>query len=313
MFSRGYNNLSKTDNIAVTIKTCPYCNYCGGCDYIDIPYIKTLEIKKNSFSELLGLDPSNVNIVASPNPIHYRTRCQLQILNGNLGFFKRKSHDLVEVKECLMLDERINKKINTLKFPNDFKGKIELYIKDGVVCERIVEKKYDNQFSQVNDAVNKILISNTIALLDPKKDDSILELYCGDGNFSFAIMEHSPEVKLTGIDIKTKNSKNIKGLEFIEDDVEKGLKLLEEQKKLSHYNKLLMDPPRAGVKTSVLEKLTKLDFNRIVYVSCNPEALKKDAEILTKAGFELKSSSLFDMFPFSKYVESLNLFMRTFT
>ncbi len=309
MFSRGYNNLSKTDNIAVTIKTCPYCNYCGGCDYIDIPYIKTLEIKKNSFSELLGLDPSNVNIVASPNPIHYRTRCQLQILNGNLGFFKRKSHDLVEVKECLMLDERINKKINTLKFPNDFKGKIELYIKDGVVCERIVEKKYDNQFSQINDAVNKILISNTLDLLDPKKDDRILELYCGSGNFSFEIIKKEPKLKLSGIDIKTTNT-NIKNLEFIEADVEKGLDMLEGQKRLSHYNKLLLDPPRSGVKKAVLDKLINLSFERIVYVSCNPEALKEDIKSITSSGYKLQNTTIFDMFPFSKYLESLNLFIK---
>lgn len=302
--------MKDNSNIAVDLNTCPYCNDCGGCDYINVPYSRTLEIKLSDFIELLGKKTNDIKAIPSPNPVNYRTRCQIQVLNGKIGFFKKKTHELVEIKNCLMLDKRLNQKIANMKFPLDFNGKIELYIKDNDVCERIVEKKYDNQFTQVNKEVNKLLVADSIKLLDIEPADRILELYCGDGNFSFAIMEHSPEVKLTGIDIKTKNSTNIKGLEFIEDDVEKGLKFLEEQKKLPHYNKLLMDPPRAGVKTSVLEKLIKLNFNRIVYVSCNPEALKKDAEILTKAGFELKSSSLFDMFPFSKYVESLNLFVK---
>ncbi len=307
-FQGGYKALTHGKNIAVNLKTCPYCQDCGGCDYIDTPYLSTLETKKKWVSELLGLDPKKVETVPSPSPVHYRTRCQVQILNGNPGFFKRKSHDLVEIKECLMLDERLNEKIREMKFDQNFKAKIELYLKDGVVCERIVEKKYDNQFTQVNEAVNALLVEKAVELLEPKADDRVLELYCGFGNFSFAIMEKTPGLKLTGIDIRTKQS-SIKGLEFIEADVEKGLRQLEEQKKLSHYNKVFVDPPRIGIKPSVLNKILSIAPERIVYVSCNPEALKKDAEAIITAGFELKNITLFDMFPFSKYVESLNLFI----
>lgn len=302
--------MDKTKDIAVTLQTCPYCGECGGCDYIDTPYSKTLQTKLEDFKSLLASKVKNIEMVPSPSPVHYRTRCQVQISNGKPGFFKRKSHDLVEIKECLMLDERLNEKIRGMKFAPSFNGKIELYIKDGTVCERIVEKKYDNQFIQVNEAVNELLIARSVEFLEPKPQDRVLELYCGFGNFSFAIMEKEPDLKLTGIDIRTKHSTK-KGLEFIEADVEKGLKLLEEQKKLPHYNKLLLDPPRSGVKPSVLNKILDIDLERIVYVSCNPEALKQDAETIISAGYALERTTIFDMFPFSKYVESLNLFTKT--
>ena len=296
-------------DISVNLKTCPYCGDCGGCDYIDTPYSQTLQIKLKEFQGLIAskLSGDSPKIVESPKPTNYRTRCQLQISNGVCGFFKKKSHELVEIQECLMLDKRLNDKIKSFKFQKNYDGKIELYIKDNVVCERIVEKKYDNQFTQVNEAVNKLLVAEAIKLLGPTGSDKILELYCGFGNFSFAIMEKEPTVKLCGIDVRTKHS-TIKGLEFIEADVEEGLKTLEDQKKLSHYNKLLMDPPRVGVKPSVLNKVLNLKLEKIVYVSCNPEELIKDADRILSSGFKWQSCTLFDMFPFSKHVESLNFF-----
>ncbi len=296
-------------DVSVNLETCPYCGDCGGCDYVDTPYSETLQIKLKDFKGLVEskLSSNSPKIVASPNPVNYRTRCQLQISKGVCGFFKKKSHELVEIQKCLMLDKRLNDKIKSMNFSKNYEGKIELYIKDDVVCERIVEKKFDNQFTQVNEAVNKLLVAETIKLLELKSSDKILELYCGFGNFSFAIMEKEPTLKLSGIDVRTKHS-TIKGLDFIEADIEEGLKMLEEQKKLYHYNKLLMDPPRVGIKPSVLNKIIKLKPEKIVYVSCNTEELIKDADKIILAGFEWQICTLFDMFPFSKHVESLNLF-----
>jgi len=136
---------------------------CGGCDYIDTGYAQTLEIKLNDFKALtkaLGLEPDNIHdlkISPSISAFHYRTRCQLHIVDGKTGFFKKKTHELIEIETCLMLDERLNQKISELKFPSSFKGKIELYIKDDKVFERLVEKKYDNLFYQVNEPVNELM------------------------------------------------------------------------------------------------------------------------------------------------------------
>ena len=288
----------------VNENTCPYCTLCGGCDFVGIRYEETLKLKFNDFKKLTLID--DVKIVPSPSPVNYRTRCQLQVVNGKAGFFKKKSHDHIEIKNCLLLDERLNNKIQNIKLPNNYNGKIELYIKDGVVCERIVEKKYDNMFIQVNEGMNKLLVKEAVSLLDLKPNDNILELYCGNGNFTHAILDAEPKAKMVGIDLKIETGKRT-GVEFIEADVEKGISNLNNQRRLACFNKLLLDPPRAGVSKKALDILKTHNFEKIIYVSCSPESFTRDAKILVEAGYKLSSTKLFDMFPFTKYIETVSV------
>lgn len=308
-----YAELSLMVNV-VNKSTCEYCMDCGGCDYIDIDYCQTLKIKLNDFKALVqakGFEPDNfhdLKINSSVSSFKYRTRCQLHIVNGKIGFFKKKTHELIEIKNCLMLDDRLNQKLSSLKFPSDFKGKIELYIKDGKVFERLVEKKYANLFFQVNDAVNELMKDHVIDLLQANPNDKILELYCGQGNFTYAILKGSPRTKITGIDLNTPLGSQKQNPEFINADVLMGIKNLTMQNRLSSFNKLLLDPPRSGAGKKVWEKLSNIKLERIVYVSCNPETLISDVKILKELGYNWKACQLFDMFPFTKYLESINTF-----
>jgi tRNA/tmRNA/rRNA uracil-C5-methylase (TrmA/RlmC/RlmD family) len=295
--------------------TCKYCMDCGGCDYVDVPYPSTLDIKLNNINGLFAgatIKPDNLEamqIVPSPMPFGYRGRCQLHVSKGKVGFHKKRSHDLIEIEKCIMFDERLNQKIKELKFPANFEAKIELYIKDSAVCDRLVEKKYDNLFYQVNEGVNKLIINEVVALCASSPDDAVLELYCGLGNFTFAILNKSPKTKITGIDMRTPVSKK-DNPEFIEADIIKGLETLRLRGRLTDFSKLLLDPPRSGAGEKVLGMLGKCKFEKIVYVSCNPETLIDDARILCAQGYKWQSIKLFDMFPFTKYVEAVSLFTR---
>ncbi|MCX6112473.1 MAG: hypothetical protein NTY22_04205 [Proteobacteria bacterium] len=297
----------------VNKNTCKYCLDCGGCDYIDTPYSQILEIKLNNIKELYKNQPvlpgnlKDMEIVPSPTPFGYRTRCQLHIVDGKTGFYKKRSHELIEIERCEMLDERLNKRIKTLKFPSNYEGKIELYIKDGTVCERLVEKKYNNIFYQINEGINELIIDDVVSLSEPNHNDNFLELYCGLGNFTYAILKKSSDAKITGIDIKTPVIKK-KNPEFIEADVLKGLQMLNGQNRLSDFNKLILDPPRNGAGKKVIDLLSRCRFEKIVYVSCNPLTLADDAQIICKQGYEWQSMKLFDMFPFTKYLEAVTLF-----
>ena len=286
---------------------------CGGCDYIDTPYSKTLEIKLNNIRELysnIPVAPKNfkeLEIIPSPMPFGYRIRCQLHIVKGKAGFHKRRSHELIEIERCEILDERLNKKLKELKFPANFDGKIELYIKDGIVCERLVEKKYDNVFYQINEGINKIITDEIIILSSPATGDRFLELYCGLGNFTYAILKKSPGSKITGIDIKTPQVKK-ENPEFIEADIIEGLQSLNKQNRLGNFNKLILDPPRSGAGKKAIDLLNRCKFEKIVYVSCNPLTLADDAALIYKNGYTWHSLKLFDMFPFTKYLEAVSLF-----
>ncbi len=170
-------------------------------------------------------------------------------------------------------------------------------------------------FTQVNQTVNRDMINQTIELLEPNSSDRILDLFCGLGNFSLALAKHCKEVigvegSKPAILRAQENAKlnEINNAQFLLAN------LSEDISKLSwanqKYDKILIDPPRSGAE-QVIKSLAPTDASRIVYVSCNPATLARDAGILVKdMGYVLQTVGVMDMFPHTSHVESIALFVR---
>jgi len=285
---------------------CIHYPTCNACYNIKLAYQDTLNIKLEAFKNICTSKdyyPDNYKdlcIIASPKPYNYRIRAQIHIKNGKIGFHRRKTNEIVEIKNCILLDAKLNEKINTLNYNKDFKGTLELYLKDNIINERLVEKKYDNYFCQVNEEVNTILKEKVIQSLNLNKTDSILELYCGAGNFTFELAKYCT---ICAIDIKVPDKK-YRNINFIQCDINKNLDLINK----FNYNKLLLDPPRKGITFNNYKLLN--NFNKIVYVSCNAKSLITDAINLSKLNYTWTSSILLDMFPYTEHIESINTFIK---
>jgi 23S rRNA (uracil1939-C5)-methyltransferase len=76
------------------------------------------------------------------------------------------------------------------------------------------------------------------------------------------------------------------------------------------FNKVLLDPPRSGAE-AVVKELARWDVEKVVYVSCNPKTLARDAKILIQQGFALQSAGIINMFPHTTHVESIAAFARS--
>lgn len=170
-----------------------------------------------------------------------------------------------------------------------------------------------NDFVQVNSEINHKMIKLAIELLDLQKDDKVLELFCGVGNFSFAMARQAAHVTAVEgekvlVDRARQNAElnNITNTEFhVADlfDVDPQTPWLKQK-----YNKILLDPARTGA-DGILPLLKKMKVPRIVYVSCNPATLARDADILcNEYGYKLKKAGVMDMFPHTAHVESIALF-----
>jgi len=193
---------------------------------------------------------------------------------------------------------------------------------DFVIDELHVNKKsymykiIEGGFSQPNSFVNKHMIE--WATLHVKSPKDLLELYCGHGNFTIPFSKQFDKVLATEISKSSiKSAKQncemneVENIEFIRMSVEELTSALQKEREfvrlkdinLFDYNfsHVFVDPPRAGIDEKSLEFISQ--FENIIYISCNPETLKRDIEFL-KDKFEIKDFAMFDQFPHTNHIES---------
>ncbi|MFZ1723150.1 MAG: 23S rRNA (uracil(1939)-C(5))-methyltransferase RlmD [Dokdonella sp.] len=185
---------------------------------------------------------------------------------------------------------------------------------------RIVEADVDLAFKpldfiQVNAGMNQRMIRRTLDLLDVQADDVVLDLFCGLGNFTLPIARHAAAVVgvegdegLVARAAANAERNDIDNARFHAADL-----LLNHASTAwarAGYGKMLLDPPRSGA-AAVLDYLPRKGTDRIVYVSCHPGSLARDAGILVnRHGFRLAEAGVMDMFPHTALVESIALFIR---
>lgn len=197
------------------------------------------------------------------------------------------------------------------RLSNGFSDEEELFYKLDDHDVTIYFKPVD--FTQINVEINKKMINLAIELLDVNKEDNILDLFCGVGNFTLPLARKAK--KVTGVEgdsalvQRAKNNavKNeIDNVEFFTADLAE----LDTSNKFMQqtFDKILLDPARTGAK-EIISALNTKNVKRIVYVSCNPATLARDAGILVnEKGFNLKQAGVMDMFPHTTHVESIAVF-----
>lgn len=171
------------------------------------------------------------------------------------------------------------------------------------------------EFTQVNHRVNEVMMSRAMALLQPTAGDKVADMFCGLGNFSLPIARHGAEVLgVEGSEAlvnRAKQNAELNGLShlcsFQAANLFKESEL--DMQSWQKYNKWLIDPPRDGA----FELLNALSGSlntpqRIVYVSCKPATLARDAEVLQAKGYTLKAAGVLNMFAHTAHVESIALF-----
>ena len=168
------------------------------------------------------------------------------------------------------------------------------------------------EFTQVNFAVNRILVSKAIRLLAPQRGERIADLFCGLGNFSLPLAAKGARVigfeGSAGLIERARANARANGLtaQFeVADLFKAGIDAW------GPFDKLLIDPPREGA-VELVKSLPQAWPRRIVYVSCDPATLARDAGILVNTqGFELTQAGVANMFPHTAHVESIAVFERS--
>jgi len=170
-------------------------------------------------------------------------------------------------------------------------------------------------FIQVNGALNQAMVSRAIGFLDPQPGERVLDLFCGLGNFSLPLARRAGEV--LGVEgeagivaraVRNAARQGFTHVSYLAADLT--APALDAPWATRKYDRVLLDPPRAGAR-EVLPVVGASGAGRVVYISCHPGSLARDAGILVRDhGFRLVAAGVMDMFPHTTHVEAMAVFER---
>lgn len=179
-----------------------------------------------------------------------------------------------------------------------------------------VRLRFDaSDFVQVNREVNRLMVSRVVDLLEVEPGHRVLDLFCGIGNFSLPLARRGAAVLgVEGAERQVRRAEanarlnNLEGCEFVTADL---AALTGREPWLARpCDRLLLDPPRSGAE-EVLPHTRTLGARRLVYVSCHPGTLARDAgRLVRELGYRLEAAGIVDMFPHTAHVESIAVFVK---
>lgn len=303
---------------------CAYFHQCGGCDWLNWKYEEQLKAKEEILKHVFERGTLTVEkfqpILGAKQQLGYRNRIQLRARGKEIGFFKKQSHEIIDLKECVVAHPAINASLKKIREERTFENptKIELFLNKEEKVEEVLNSAHGaGGFSQVNNEQNEALKQVVCRYIKEAHSEKVLELYGGDGNLTFAYL---PQVK--GVMAFDSSQESIhsarakrdslgeegKKVSFFKDIVDHKLKSKLPQEFSKSFDTLLLDPPRSGV-GNFLDRFLHPGLKTVIYVSCSPVAFSQDVQCLKK-DFKLEEIQPIDMFPQTRHIEFVAKFVR---
>ncbi|MEL7478358.1 MAG: 23S rRNA (uracil(1939)-C(5))-methyltransferase RlmD, partial [Pseudomonadota bacterium] len=169
-------------------------------------------------------------------------------------------------------------------------------------------------FIQVNGEVNEKMLMQSLDWLALNEQDTVLDLFCGIGNFSLLAAKHAKRVVgVEGVDSSVQRAKANAAQNQLENVSFECFDLTDDISSAKWFDKqanvLILDPSRTGA-FDVLKQLPLKQFEKILYVSCDPVTLARDSALVLEAGFTISKVGLMNMFPHTGHIETMALFQR---
>jgi 23S rRNA (uracil1939-C5)-methyltransferase len=287
---------------------CPYYGRCGGCQYQHLTYAEECRLKESQVREAfarVGKLPEApiLPLIAGANPYGYRNRITVHAEAGKVGFRAVNGRDLVDVRECLLARPDVGAQLTRLRAGRPAEGHYSL--RDSTVPP--------SGFFQANHDLRDTL-RGLIAGALPERGATLLEGYCGGGFFTESVAGRFQRVVSVDNDPRTLLDARRLGLGNVEwCEADAGYTLPEELRALTDATgpetSVLVDPPREGLPVRLTEALAINPVGHLVYVSCDPATLARDARMLSKT-YRLVSVQPIDLFPRTAQIECVSVWQR---
>lgn len=319
---------------------------CGGCDFqhVDLAFQRKLkgEVVHDSLARLAGIEIDVECFPASPQEeereagFRWRSRMDFTLTpDYRLALHPHRSDSLTEVTECLIADgnldiESINHGMqeslrgsskrsgarpwDRIRVGVSSTGEVKVSSVDQKITMEVLGKKFPislGSFWQPHKAAAETLVKKMRTVLRPQPGERVLDLYGGVGLFTAFLRDDvGASGHVTLVESDTSALQDAREIFKGDDRVSvMGGKVEEVIKEISLVDRILLDPPRAGVATAVIGHFARLRPRQILYISCDPATLARDAKALTEVGYRLTSIEAFDLFPMTEHIESVANFI----
>ena len=324
------------------VPECEYFLTCSGCQWQHASYDYQLQLKQARVQREIDKYQSLSQVVVdatigSESQLGYRNHGRFTVGKkddgGKIGYINAVTRRFVKIDRCLLMNEQINKVLDLAQ--DNVAGQTQVSIRAGSNTDSMLiqprmdishiglvtgEQHYEEEvrgfrfrvaassFFQVNTSQLSRAIDEVRDLLDLDGTEVMVDAYCGVGVFTVLL---APYVrKIVGIEESASaiedaglNSKDILNIEFVEGKTEHILNTLNQ-----HIDVLLLDPPRVGCHPDVLDSVIKLKPEKVLMISCEPEAMARDLNLLCSTGiYNLETIRPVDMFPQTRHVETISM------
>lgn len=324
------------------VPECEYFLTCSGCQWQHASYDYQLQLKQARVQREIDKYQSLSQVVVaatigSESQLGYRNHGRFTVGKkddgGKIGYINAVTRRFVKIDRCLLMNEQINKVLDLAQ--DNVAGQTQMAIRAGSNTDSMLiqprmnlshiglvtgEQHYEEEvrgfrfrvaassFFQVNTSQLSRAIDEVRDLLELDGTEVMVDAYCGVGVFTVLL---APYVrKIVGIEESASaiedaglNSKDILNIEFVEGKTEHILNTLNQ-----HIDVLLLDPPRVGCHPDVLDSVIKLKPEKVLMISCEPEAMARDLNLLCSTGiYSLETIRPVDMFPQTRHVETISM------
>jgi len=324
------------------VPECEYFLTCSGCQWQHASYDYQLQLKQARVQREIDKYQSLSQVVVdatigSESQLGYRNHGRFTVGKkddgGKIGYINAVTRRFVKIDRCLLMNEQINKVLDLAQ--DNVVGQTQVAIRAGSNTDSmLIQPRMDlshiglvtgaqhyeeevrgfrfrvaaSSFFQVNTSQLSRAIDEVRDLLELDGTEVMVDAYCGVGVFTVLL---APYVrKIVGIEESASaiedaglNSKDVFNIEFVEGKTEHILNTLNQ-----HIDVLLLDPPRVGCHPDVLDSVVKLKPEKVLMVSCEPEAMARDLNLLCSTGtYNLETIRPVDMFPQTRHVETISM------
>ena len=322
---------------------CPLAGTCPGCVYRHASYDCELEWKNRQFTDFLtrgnpdGKDIRFLPPLGAPSRNGCRNKLTFVCENGAFCYRGLDNKTAVPVQDCLLGHPAIRELLTTAEPSADGeKRTFRRTIHDGALDSGSEEwqtlthlteqlgpfgefRVPKASFFQVNPDMSPRLAERVLTLLKETGTEQLLELYCGSGIFSVLATENIPGLTARAVELDkaaidaAKHNAGRHGVgsrcTFLAADAGKAFRTLASSCDPAKCC-VLADPPRTGLPASLTREIGEFGPEAVLYVSCGPDTLRRDADRLAAYGLRIRSAGMIDMFPATGHFESVTVFGR---